>query len=315
MGVAAVGSGGSVTAASGDSTAVKGTGGDLNLSAGQGANGGDVSIKAGSASTHTGGNVVIAAGEGTTVGGSLTLSSGVSINPGSSSGAVTISTGGAQDITTGGIVLQTGDSVGSSTSTSAGAISLQAGSSGGPGADVTMTAGSSDTKSGMKGGSVALTGGAGVSGGDVLLAPGAGDGGRITLQSSDGSTSLNLEKDAVHIRTEGSTSNILLTVPEANPASTNPLITNTMIGLGFTTPGTGIPAKVNFRLQSTMNAENTSSLIIATAPMHVTTMKFSSDERIKEDIDTIDADDILQVFPSSFCMPLNGIGNHFLPFL
>ena len=96
-------------------------------------------------------------------------------------------------------------------------------------------------------------------------------------------------------------------------------------GFGFTTPGTDVPPKINFRLQSTMNTGNryvhfyrldscsslpctfssydffsccrfrSSSLIIATAPMHLTSLKFSSDERIKEDIDTIDADDILQV--------------------
>ena len=218
-----------MTAGSGDSTAVKGTGGDLNLLAGQGATGGDVSLKAGTAS-HAGGNVMIAAGEGTTDGGSLVISSGVSINRGSSSGAVSISTGGAQDITTGGIVLQTGDSAGTSMSSSAGPISLQAGSSGGPGADVIIMAGSSDIKNGMKGGSVAITGGAGASGGDLLLAPGTGDGGSIALESSDGSTFLKLQKDAVHVKTAGSTSNILLTVPQADPTSTNQAKTNTMIG-------------------------------------------------------------------------------------
>jgi hypothetical protein len=64
-----------------------------------------------------------------------------------------------------------------------------------------------------------------------------------------------------------------------------------MIGLGLLDESTGSPS-YSLRLQSIESSEGqkNSGLLVATSPMQVTAVQYSSDARIKTDVEDVDED-------------------------
>merc|ERR1712159_123630 len=157
------------------------------------------------------------------------------------------------------------------------------------GGDVSVLAGSGLER----GGSVSITAGNAANsqlGGDIEIVSGGGDSsGNIVLKTSGDKSSVQLSDSDVSIKTQTPFSDIKLTAPKSYDSEKD----SSMIAMGFTTTDaeTGEEhVKYDFRLKST----DSDSLIVASAPMQVTKVQFSSDSRIKKDVKSVDEDAILR---------------------
>ena len=198
-----------------------GTGGDLSLHAGKttanNAAGGNIAITAGEASSAivgTGGEVQISGGSGGFEGGAVSVTSGVgtaddsgsmtiaTANSGSSgeSGNMTVSTGSTTSGVSGGIAVSTGDS----SDTSGGVSILTGDASGGSTGDISFTSG--DATDGA-GGAISMSVGDGNTGpgGAVTVTAGkttadSAAGGALTLKAGIGEGNIGSEGGAVSIQ-------------------------------------------------------------------------------------------------------------------
>jgi hypothetical protein len=85
---------------------------------------------------------------------------------------------------------------------------------------------------------------------------------------------------------------ISLTVPLPNDVNPGSLEKGSMIGFGFSNTAS---TNYNFRLQSMISPSGSPSpLLIASAPLQVTLVQYSSDIRIKTDIEGVDEEALLQ---------------------
>jgi hypothetical protein len=139
-----------------------------------------------------------------------------------------------------------------------------------------------------QGGGVSLTGGSSTAGvgGNVNLNAGTGKiaGGSVKMLSARGLDYLSVADKSINLAV-GEEGQISLTIPTTEDLST--ATSGSMIAFGFNTT-TG--PNYNFRLQSGAP----SPLLIASAPLQVTLVQYSSDVRIKTDIQAVDEEALLQ---------------------
>jgi len=180
--------------------------------------------------------------------------------------------------------------------TAAGSVFVAAGmSSLGVGGAINISGGGSA----FIGGDVLIEGGGNVGGsdsgrgGDVIVQGGRSEnpaaGGRITVKSSSGKEYLEVSDGSIGIHSGSQSGKISLTIPISNARDAT-----SVIGLGITNTSNDMTT-FGFRLQSTSSVNGSaSSLLIASSPLQVTSLQYSSDVRIKQDIQSVDEDDILQ---------------------
>ncbi|CAN0545664.1 unnamed protein product, partial [Ectocarpus sp. 8 AP-2014] len=189
------------------------------------------------------------------------------------SGSVLISTGTASLGDSGSITLATGPAA-----------------EGGKSGNVRSTTPFDGGPSGDGGALMLLSGnstGDGGTGGSIVVRPGRGGllNGTVEIQSSTGTQRIVATENDVNV-TSGSDGGIYLAVPTGDNA------TNNVIGFSIDNP-TDDNIEYDFRLQQ---FEGGQSRVVSSVPLQVTTIEYSSDERIKESIVDVDVDDVLQRF-------------------
>ena len=129
--------------------------------------------------------------------------------------------------------------------------------------------------------------GEGGEGGSIIVKPGGGRllNGAVEIQSSTGTQRVVASDSDVNV-TSASGGGIYLAVPAGDSA------TNNVIGFSVSSTVDG-SAEYDLRLQEFEDGE---SRVVSSVPLQVTTIEYSSDERIKEAIVDVDVDDILQRF-------------------
>ncbi len=309
-----------------------GEGGSIKMVAGNttskyGGNGGDVRISTGSSEFGTSGSVTLSTADA--LGKSVGSNSGpVHIGSGSttsgSSGDVDISTGSSSKA--GNIFMQAGNSTsgegptisvsaGSAEKSKGGDLHLTAGNSLAkfPGGDVELSAGNSSIGQGgtvrvvgglgggdnsdSVGGDVIISGGNSVTegaGGSVILSPGSSVSnltGSVTVHSASGEERLLISNESVTI-TSGEHGGLYLKAQSSYPANTSS--NANMIGLSVSNnPQNSTTGTYDLRL---LDLGNDDTRFIASVPMQVTSVQYSSDRRIKERITGIDNDELFQRF-------------------
>eukprot|EP01033_Poteriospumella_lacustris_P004089 gene4089-2912_t len=246
-----------------------GTGGNVKIHSGEGVlTSGEAHLF--STSSARSGRVVVSSGDGTHQSGDVILMSG----SGEASGDIKISTS-ASEVASGSLELSAG---GSQQKTRAGgSVHIHADASYGKGGDVVISAG--ESVSGQSGGSIVMK--AGLSDGQsgvVSLATGDALGSKLSM--SDSTMDMSIGRAG---------SRISLSVPLSEKSKRA-----SSLELGFTRSD-GMTKKVDLRMQSTVtSAGKDSSMVVASAPMHVTAVHYSSDMRIKKDIQPVNTESILQ---------------------
>jgi hypothetical protein len=144
----------------------------------------------------------------------------------------------------------------------------------------------------LVGGDLLLSGGDSKIGGDVIISGGIGviNEGKVLLKSSSGNQAIQISDEGLSLSSKSVGSKISLTVPLINnvSASTN------VIEFGYS-KNDEKTTKIDFRLQTTQNKYGKdTSLIVSSAPLQVTLIQYSSDERVKTEIESVDEDSILQ---------------------
>ncbi len=333
-GHATSGSGGSVNITVGAGNI--GEGGEINVVAGNtsskyGGDGGDVRITTGSSEFGTSGAATLSAA-GAPEKSDGANSGPVRISSGSArsgtSGDVNISTGSSSRA--GNIFMLAGNSTlaeGSTISVSAGSaeqsiggsLYLVAGSSFAkfPGGDVELSAGNSSRSEGgairviggfgggdtidSVGGNVIVSGGnsvaEGAAGGSVILSPGSSADnltGSVSVHSANGENRLHVSNDSVTL-TSGEHGGLYLKA-QLSPDSTSSRIHGSsanMIGFSVSSNPQSTNDTYDLRL---LDLGDDDTRLVASVPMQVTSVQYSSDKRIKERIVDIDEDDLLQHF-------------------
>ena len=241
---------------------------------GAGVIGGDMSLLSGSGSTE-GGDLLLNGGVGSSAGGNVIIGSG-SANSGSSGNIELVGSDGAQG---GNLVLASGNGI-----ANGGSITVSSGDSvNGVGAPVVIAAGDSNQQSG---GDVDIISGSSgsLNGGNIRMLAGSGSsGGSITMSTAEHQSSMIMHDNYVHVRAGKDQGKIVLSVPmDASGGESR-----SVIGFGLTGEG---QSNIDLRIQ----ASNSDSLIIASAPMQVSTISFPDDKRIKQDFADVDNGDILE---------------------
>ncbi|RYG63291.1 tail fiber domain-containing protein [archaeon] len=183
------------------------------------------------------------------------------------------------DKSAGDIVLSSGNSLSSG---SGGSIDLSAGAGSSRGGDISLRAAAGDLTFG-EGGSLTLQAGSGY------------QDGKVQLLSGQAESSLSLSRDGLSFESSQIGSKVLLTVPLVKSVDGSPTL-DSMIELGFSRGESGAgDKKIDLRMQSTRNQYGKdTSMIVATAPIQATTVQYSSDIRIKSDIQPVNENSILQ---------------------
>ena len=214
-------------------------------------------------------------GRGLANGGGVDIKSGSGL---SASGAIDIRSGDSGN--SGDVLIASGTSTGAS-----GGITLSAGDAlVGAGASVVVSAGNAE----LQGGSLNLMAGSstGDVGGDINIASGKGVSGNGKVTVASGASAVSVEDSLISVHADGRVS---LTTPSVSSSGSNGLI-----GFGFMDSKNPSSVTYPLRVQSNIVDGKTQPMVIANAPLQATSIKYSSDSRIKENIQTIDEADILQ---------------------
>eukprot|EP01033_Poteriospumella_lacustris_P004090 gene4090-2913_t len=269
----AVVTGGNLQFQAGSASSQTGDAGSISLSAGIGSKSGNVLIQAGSSTEPT------EAGSVSSMSGQFALRTsgeGISLitDTGAVSGSIKLKTS-ASLTKSGDVEINAGGSY--KASKLGGSVHIHADASYGKGGDVVISAG--ESVSGQNGGSIVMK--AGLSDGQsgvVSLATGDALGSKLSM--SDSTMDMSIGRAG---------SRISLSVPLSEKSKRA-----SSLELGFTRSD-GMTKKVDLRMQSTVtSAGKDSSMVVASAPMHVTAVHYSSDMRIKKDIQPVNTESILQ---------------------
>ncbi len=281
------GSSGSATLSTADNqeNSVEANSGPVHIGSGSARSGvsGDVNISTGNSSKA--GNINILSGKSTSAEGSI-----ISV----SAGSADQSKGGALHLTAGSSLAKFPGgnvelSAGNSSRSEGGAVRIVGGSGGGDTGD-------------SEGGDVIISGGNSVAkdaaGGSVILSSGSSSDnftGSVSVHSASGEERLLVRNDSVTI-TSGEHGGIYLKA-QSSPTSTSSRIDGSsanMIGFSVSaTPQNSTSDTYDLRL---LDLGDDDTRFVASVPMQVTSVQYSSDKRIKERIVDIDEDDLLQRF-------------------